>query len=89
MLQELARGAPVGRLDGPGHRELAHTVDTEKEIDLAFGRLNLGGDDVNESVGVAFELLPLRLVVLVVRRLSDPRPLQAAALASSASVRTV
>ena len=41
VLKELPGGAPAGFLDEPGPRERAGAVDTDEEIELAFGRRHL------------------------------------------------
>jgi hypothetical protein len=43
-------------------------VDAGEEEELALGRLHFGDVDMKEPDGVAFELLPLRLVSLDIRQ---------------------
>jgi len=45
-----------------GDGELAGPVNADKEMEFALGRLNLGDVDVEETDGIALELLPLWLV---------------------------
>jgi len=46
MFEKFPRGFPIGFFDQLGHRELAGSVNSNKEIQLPFSRLHLGYVDV-------------------------------------------
>ena len=75
MLQELPGGAPVNLLDELGHRELARTVNADKEIEFAISGLQLGNVNVEEANRVALE--PLALMIKTRSRIiAKTRPLR-------------
>ena len=67
MLEELPGRSPVSLVDELRYRELAGAIDTDEEIELAFGGLHLGDIDMEEADRITFEELPLRLVTLDIR----------------------
>ena len=58
VLREFPSRFAVGLVHRLRHRELAGSVNGDKEIELAFFRPDLGDIDVKEANGVALELLP-------------------------------
>ena len=55
MLKELRGRLLIGPIDELGHGELAHAVDPDEQIQLAFGSLHLGDVDIKEAYGGALE----------------------------------
>jgi len=76
-LQELPSGSPVSLFNKLGHGKLAGSVDANKEIKLALGRLNLCNINVKEPDWIPLELLPPRLAPLDIRQARDAMSLQA------------
>lgn len=66
-LQELPCGLPVSLFYKLGDGELADAVDGDELLELVLGRFNLGDIHMEEADGIAFEVLPLRLVALNIR----------------------
>ena len=77
VLKELPRRPPVSLVDELGDGELAGAVDADEQVELTFGRLNLGDIHVEEADRVALEALSLRLVALDIWQTGYAVPLQA------------
>ena len=71
VLQELPGRLPVRLVDELGHGKLACAVDANEQKQFALSSLHFGNIDMEEADGVAFELLPLRLVASHVRQSRD------------------
>ena len=64
MLKELPGCLSVGFVHELGDGKLTCSVYSNKEIELALHRLNLGDIDMKEADGVSLKLLPLWLITL-------------------------
>jgi len=49
VFKELPRRSPVSLVDELGDREFTRAVDADEQVELAFGRLNLGDIHVKEA----------------------------------------
>ena len=72
VFEKLPRGLSISFVDQTGHRELAGSVNCDKEIQLPFCCLHLSYIDVEEPDWVALELLPLWLVAVDILKPGDP-----------------
>lgn len=76
VLQDLPSCLAIGFLYELGHRELAGSVNRDKEIELAFLGPDLCDVDMEITNGAALERLPLGLVAFDVRQPRSAMPLQ-------------
>lgn len=76
--EERSGGSHVCPFDELDHSELRSPVDSNEQVELAFGSSNLGQVDVEEADRIGVELLPLGLVAFHVRQTADAMTLQTA-----------
>ena len=76
MLQKLPCCFTIGFLNKLGDRELAGSVNGNKQMQLPFLSPDLGDIDVEITDWISLELLPLRLVAFHIRQSGYPVPLK-------------
>ncbi len=77
MFEELSRCPSISLVDQLGDRQLAGAVDTDKQVEPAFGSLHLGDIDVKKADWVMLETLALGLVAFDIQQAEDPVLLEA------------
>ncbi len=77
VFEKLPRCPSISLVDQLGDCELAGAIDTDEQVELAFGGMHLGDIDVKEADWVALEALPLWLVAFDIGQTGDAVPLQA------------
>ena len=77
MFEEFPRCFAVGFLNELRNRELAGSVNGDKEIELAFFGPNFGDIDMEIADRISFELLPFGFVAAHIRQSGNAMPLEA------------
>lgn len=77
MAQKVGGGLAKGLAMQLDEGEFARAINGHEEIEPALRRLHLGDVDMEETDGIALELLFRRQIAVQIGKTADPMPLQA------------